>query len=211
MYKIMLVDDHPLFRMGLKRILQHEPGLKVVFEAENPNQGWIAFQREEVDLVVCDLSFQQESGLTLVKRIRSSGSLCPILILSMHDEHFWAERALQEGVNGYVMKDRDTSIVIAAINSVLNGQIYLANSVQQSIFRQISGLASEGKSLQSLSARENEIFQHMSHKMTTLDIAKTLFISVKTVQAHQANIKKKLGIDTLLELRELAQKYLGMS
>ena len=205
--RIMLVDDHPLFRMGLKLLLEKEDEFSVVAENETPHEAWKEFQSEDIDLVICDLSFQEDSGLSLVKRIRGSGSACPILILSMHDESFWAERVLQEGVNGYVMKDRHISTVIDATRSILEGNIFLAPSVQQKIFRQLAGTSSEDTSLRNLSEREYEIFQCMAQDMTTPDIAKSLYISVKTVQTHQANIKKKLKIKSLSDLRKLASKY----
>ncbi|MEC7984355.1 MAG: response regulator transcription factor [Myxococcota bacterium] len=205
--RIMLVDDHPLFRLGLRLLLQKEDDFSIVAEVDNPNTAWEDFQQINVDLVICDLSFQEGSGLSLVRRIRDSGSECPILILSMHDESFWAERVLQEGVNGYLMKDQNITTVIQAARSILTGNIYLSPSIQQKIFRQISGMSAGEISLRNLSGREDEVFQCMAQSMTTKEIAKTLYISVKTVQTHQANIKKKLKLDSLADLRMLAIKY----
>ena len=116
---IMLVDDHPLFRLGLRLFLEKEEEFLVVSDNETPQTAWDSFQQEEIDLIICDLSFQEGSGLSLVRRVRNSGSDCPILILSMHDENFWAERVLQEGVNGYLMKDQNISTVVHAARSIL--------------------------------------------------------------------------------------------
>jgi len=207
MFRIMLVDDHPLFRLGLRKFLEREADFSVVHENDNAMQSWSFFSNNPVDLIICDLSLQEGSGLSLVRRIRSSGSLCPILILSMHEEGFWAERVLQEGVNGYLMKDKHISTVIAAARTVLRGEIYLEKSIQQKIFRRLSGISKSDFSLDTLSGRENDIFQCMAQGMSTNDISTELFISVKTVQTHQSNIKKKLRLSTLNDLRNLASKY----
>ena len=204
---IMLVDDHPLFRLGLKLFLEKEEDFSVVAESDTPQKAWDSFQDSNINLIICDLSFQEGSGLSLVRRVRGSGSACPILILSMHDENFWAERVLQEGVNGYLMKDQNIATVVSAARSVLAGNIYLSPSIQQKIFRQISGMSTGDLSLQNLSEREDEIFQCMAQSMSTKEIAKALFISIKTVQTHQANIKKKLKLNSLSDLRMLALKY----
>ncbi len=208
-YKIMLVDDHPLFRMGLKLLLEKEEDLSIISENSNPKEAWQIFRKQEAepDLIICDLSFQEDSGLSLVKKVRDSGSPCPILILSMHDESFWAERVLQEGVNGYVMKDHHISTVIEATRAILNGEIFLTKSIQQKLLRQMASKSSEQSALQKLSVREDEIFQCMAQEMSTPEIAKYLYISIKTVQTHQANIKKKLKITSLSDLRNLASKY----
>ena len=208
---IMLVDDHPLFRLGLRLLLEKEADFSIVSESETPKTAWALFQKQEVDLVICDLSFQEGSGLSLVRRIRNSGSVCPILILSMHDENFWAERVLQEGVNGYLMKDQNILTVVSAARSVLAGNIYLSPIVQQKIFKQLSGMSAGDISLRNLSERENDVFQCMAQNMSTKEIAKSLFISIKTVQTHQANIKKKLKLKSLSELRMLAMKYSELS
>ena len=205
----MLVDDHPLFRMGLKTLLESEDGYSVVSESETPLQAWEAFQNTVIDLVICDLSFQESSGLGLVRDIRRSGSKCPILILSMHDEHFWAERVLKEGVNGYLMKDQSAGSVINATRSILSGGIFISETVQQKLLRQLTGLSSEETSLEDLSVREYEIFLCIAKGMSTPEIASSLFISVKTVQTHQGNIRRKLNLKSLSELRNLSSMYLN--
>lgn len=206
-YRIMLVDDHPLFRMGLKLLLEREDLFSVMVESDSPTKAWKEFQENQIDLVICDLSFPNESGLSLVKNIRTLPSSCPILILSMHNEGFWAERVLQEGVNGYLMKDENIGSVIEAAKTILKGEIYLSTTIQQKIFRQLAQNPNEHLSIRELSRREMEIFRCMTKDMSTTEIAKSLFISVKTVQTHQSNIKKKLKVESISELRLLASKY----
>ena len=125
----------------------------------------------------------------------------------MHDEHFWAERVLK-CVNGYLMKDQSAGSVINATRSILSGGIFISETVQQKLLRQLTGLSSEETSLEDLSVREYEIFLCIAKGMSTPEIASSLFISVKTVQTHQGNIRKKLNLKSLSELRNLSSMYL---
>ena len=134
----MLVDDHPLFRMGLRLLLEREETFSVVAECDNPDTAWAIFQKSDIHLIICDLSFPNSSGLNLVKNIRDKQLDCPILILSMHNEGFWAERVLQEGVNGYLMKDENIGQVIEATYSILKGNIYISPVIQQKILKKLS-------------------------------------------------------------------------
>ena len=205
--RILLVDDHPLFRLGLRNLLEREENLTVLHECNSPTEAWDFLQENQIDLIICDLSFQEGSGLSLVRKVREQGWTYPILILSMHEESFWAERVLHEGVNGYIMKDKDIKTVISAANTVLDGKIYLTPQLKENILRRLSIHAKNQTSIANLSNREKDIFQCMAQNMTTKDIAKELYISVKTVQTHQSNIKKKLHLSDLDELRMLASKY----
>ena len=202
-----MVDDHPLFRLGLENILQKIPNFEVIAHAESPKEGFQQYQQHRPDIIISDLSFSSASGLSLVKKIRAIPSSCPILILSMHEESFWAEQVLQHGASGYVQKDADTAVVIEAIQKIVSGEIYLSNAIQQKLLRQFSGLTQNNTSLQSLSRREMEVFQYMAQGFSSTDIAKNLYISLKTVQTHQSNIKTKLQQKTLKDLRKLAQGY----
>ena len=125
----------------------------------------------------------------------------------MHDELIWAERLVQEGANGYLMKDSDISLIQSAIDSVFAGNVFFSFDVQRQILQGLSSDMSNNISVSVLSNREREIFQCMGRQMSATDNAKRLFISVKTVQTHQANIKKKLHISSLEELRTLAIQY----
>ena len=205
----MLVDDHPLFRMGLKVLLEKEEGFVVSAECNDPQEAWKLFQVQDFNLVICDLSFPDDSGISLVKNIKKAVPHCPILILSMHNEGFWAERVLQEGVNGYLMKDENIGMVIKAAHTVLRGEIYLSMTIQQKILRKMTQRKLDIVSLQVLSAREKEVFRCMTKEMSTSEIASSLYISIKTVQTHQANIKKKLKIQSIEDLRLLAVNYLN--
>ena len=206
-HKVLLVDDHPLFRIGLRQILERNSEVKVVAEVDSPEKALQYFVDHDVDLIITDLSLQNDSGVSLISSVRGLESTCPILVISMHDELIWAERLIQEGANGYLMKDSDISVIQAAIESVLAGNVFLSFDVQQQILQSLSSHMNNNISVSVLSNREREIFQCMGRQMSTTDIAKRLFISVKTVQTHQANIKQKLQINSLEELRTLAIQY----
>ena len=207
LHKVLLVDDHPLFRVGLRQILENSSDVVVIAEVDTPEKAMQCFADNEIDLIITDLSLQNDSGVSLISKVRELDSNCPILVLSMHDELIWAERLIQEGANGYLMKDSDISVIQAAIDSVLAGNVFLSFDVQQQILQGLSGHMSNNISVSVLSNREREIFQCMGRHLSTTDIAKRLFISVKTVQTHQANIKQKLHISSLEELRTLAIQY----
>ncbi len=204
---VVLVDDHPLFRAGLEHVLAHDTRIEIVGVASTTASAYDLFLKVKPDLVVCDLSFEETSGLALIKRIREVPSKCPILVLSMHEEAFWAEQVLRHGANGYVQKDADVEQVIDAILQTASGEIYLSDNMKQKMLRKLSGLAGDNTPLQVLSRREMEIFQYLSQGFSSSEIASSLFISLKTVQTHQANIKKKLGQASVQDLRRLARKY----
>ena len=205
-YRIMLVDDHPIFRSGLESAINEVENLEVVEHAPTADQGFRKYQEALPDLIISDLSFGNSSGLSLIKQVRSLPSKCPILVLSMHEESFWAEQVLQHGANGYIQKNAAPDEVIDAIQKTAAGQIYLSPKMQQRFLRQLSGQATDSTPLQTLSRREMEVFQYLAQGFTSDEIADSLFISLKTVQTHQANIKQKLGQKTVKDLRKLAQR-----
>ena len=133
--KIILVDDHPLFRTGLENLINNTEGFQVIGQAKTPAEGLKLFNETSPDLVISDLSFGQYSGLSLIKKIREVPSDCPILILSMHEESFWAEQVLKHGANGYIQKDVEAKTVIAAIKATYSGEIYLSHKMQQKLPR----------------------------------------------------------------------------
>ena len=206
-YKVLLVDDHPLFRVGLKQILELDSSITVVSEVDSPETALQYFEHNEVDLIITDLTMHNDSGISLISNVRALGSVCPILVISMHDELIWAERLIQEGANGYIMKDSNITVIQSAIDSVLSGNVFLSFAVQQQILQSLSNNTNANISVSCLSNREREIFQCMGRHLSTNEIANRLFISVKTVQTHQANIKHKLQIHSLEGLRVLAVQY----
>ena len=205
--RVLLVDDHPIYRMGLALLLQKQKQFEVFIERSTPESAWQTFQCEPFDLVICDIWVHSKTSFELVKNIRHQPSACPILVLSIQEEEFWARRALKVGANGYLMKNDPIADVLRAVDTVMAGDIYLNQRVQQQILRDISGQTAEAIPLNLLTEREVEVFQHLIHGMDSDSIGKALFISLKTVQTHQANIRRKLDVASLTELRQLAYRY----
>ncbi|MEE2785795.1 MAG: response regulator transcription factor [Myxococcota bacterium] len=206
-YRILLVDDHPIYRIGLADLINREEDLQVVEQAPTTSEAMEKYRSAQPDLIISDLTFSESSGISLIKKIRALPSRCPILVLSMHEEKFWAEQVLQEGANGYIQKDAAIHDVLAAIKKTAAGEIYLSHDMQQRVLRQLTETRQEHSILNALSRREVEIFQYLAQGFSNADIAQALFISVKTVQAHQSNMKRKLRQDTLADLRDLAEKH----
>lgn len=193
---VYLVDDHALVREGLAKLIAQEPDLQVCAEASTAAQALEGVEHLRPDVVVVDLSLAGESGLDLIKQLQERPSPPPILVLSMHDEALYAERALRAGARGYVMKRESTSRTIAAIREVLSGRLYLSGSAASQLAERIVGLkAGQTTSpVDLLSDRELEIFRRIGEGQSNRQIADDLHLSLKTVQTHCAHMKDKFGL-----------------
>jgi DNA-binding NarL/FixJ family response regulator len=198
--RILLVDDHPITRQGLGALIQSESGLEVCGEAESVSDALTWLARDVPDLVVVDLSLPGRSGLEFIKDLAALHPGVPTLVLSMHDEAVYAERALRAGARGYLMKSAGGQAVIQAIHKVLNGQISVSAAVNARILESIGtqpiriANPDEDSRLSGLSDREFEVFQLIGQGLGTREIAGRLNLSIKTVEAHRAHLKEKLGI-----------------
>lgn len=205
--RLLLVDDHPIFRKGIAMLIEHEPDIIICAEAETAAQALGLVERLELDLVIADISLQDTNGIELVKSLRVLRPHLPVLVLSMHDESLYAERALRAGARGYLMKQAPPDQVVAAIRQVLRGELYLsaaANLLMLNTF--VAGRG--GKStVEKLSDRELEIFELLGRGRGTSMIAHDLCLSVKTIEAHRSHIKTKLGLSTAPELVRAAVEW----
>jgi DNA-binding NarL/FixJ family response regulator len=206
---VFLVDDHPLVREWLTNLVNQQPDLVVCGEAENRGEALRRIEDFKPDVAIIDIALKNSSGLELIKDI---AQICPdtaLLVLSMHDESHYAERSLRAGARGYIMKRETTRNVIVAIRKVLQGQIYLSDAIASEIAGRLVG-AQPGAAvspIEQLSDRELEVFQMLGHGTGTRQIAETLGISVKTVQAYCARIKEKLHLNTASELLREALRW----
>ncbi len=210
MQRILLVDDHPIVRHGLSQLIGREDDLEVCGEADHVTEALRAIQELKPDLVLVDISLRDSNGLELIKRVRSSGSDLPLLVLSMHDEALYAERALRAGANGYVMKEQADETVVEAIRKILGGELYLSKEVSGQMLRQFIGgrkTATQSSGVERLSDRELEIFQMIGQGLSTHEIADKLGLSSKTVEAHRAHIKKKLQLEKATQLVHQAIRW----
>lgn len=208
--KIIIVDDHPLVRQGMKKVIEKERDLTVIGEAGSTEEALRLIRQNEPDLAIVDITLEGEAnGLDLIKALRERHGNVRALVLSMHDENTYAERALRAGARGYVAKKEAPSVIIEAIHTVMKGELYLSSRISMRIIdRLFQGRETPSGSLaEILSDRELEIFHLIGGGMSTGDIAKKLNISVNTIESHRKKIKEKLGIQKGSELVKVAVQW----
>ncbi len=200
--RILIVDDHPIVREGLVQQINRELDLTVCAEASNATHALAAIEREAPDLVLVDINLPGRSGLELIRDIRAVKPNLSVLVLSMHDEAVFAERALRAGGRGYVSKQAGGDKLLEAIRRVLSGQIYVSETVSTRLLDSLSGQHSARtvSPVEQLTDRELDVFTHIGQAMETKEIAARLNMSGKTVEAHRAAIKRKLKLKTGPEL-----------
>jgi len=199
---VFVVDDHPLLRQGLALMIDREPDLMVCGEAEEAQAALKEIAARKPDILIVDISLKGPDGIDLLKNLRALYPDLPVLILSMHDESIYAERALRARANGYIMKQEATEKVLVAIRRILAGDIYLSEKMANKLLHQyVSGSArNEQSRLSALSDRELEVFRQIGEGRSTREIAENLHLSIKTVETYQAHIKEKLSLRTGREL-----------
>ncbi len=193
--KVIIVEDHPIFRMGMKELIDSEKDIDVVGEAENVRKALNLIGEKRPDLVIVDLSLKDSNGIELVKEIHNHYKSIYSLVLSMHDESLHAERCIMAGAKGYIMKQEASESVVTAIRHIMSGKIYVSPDIMNSIlnkFQKQPDLINESP-LKQLTDRELEIFQLIGLGMSSKDIAIQLMISIKTVGTYRERIKEKLG------------------
>ena len=207
--KVFVVDDHPIVRQGLAQMINREADLMVCGEAEDASTVLQAIVSVKPDVLIVDISLNGPDGLELLKNIRTRYPSLPVLILSMHDESIYAERALRAGANGYIMKHEAAEKVLGAVRQILNRETYVSDRVASKILqRYISGSDSPKSSpLSDLSDRELEVFRLIGMGHSTRMIAEELHLSVKTVESYQAHIKDKLSLKNGRELVQHAIQW----
>jgi len=198
---VLLVDDHPIVRQGLAQLINQEPDLAVCGHAEDADGALHAITVYRPDIVVLDISLNGPDGLAVLKDIRLSDPDLPVLVLSMHDELLYAERALRAGANGYIMKQEATERVLQAIRRVRGGEIYVSDRIAKRLLRQVvSSPAPRKPPIEALTDRELAVFRLIGNGLGTREIADELHVSIKTVESYQAHIKEKLSLRNAREL-----------
>jgi DNA-binding NarL/FixJ family response regulator len=199
---VFIVDDHPLVREWLSALIEQQPGLKVCGCAATGAEARAGIQTLKPDAAVVDISLPDESGIDLIRAIKTIHPKTAIVTLSMHHERLYAERALRAGARGYVMKSENARNIVSAIRHVLAGTPYLSTDMTENFANRFDGgkLPAGGSPVERLSDRELEVFQFIGQGRETREIAKTMNISIKTVQAFCARIKEKLQLANAHEL-----------
>jgi len=208
--RVLLIDDHPIVRQGLAQLINQESDLQICGEAGDPPEALQCIEMDQPDIALVDLSLGESSGLELIKDIRVQFPDLPVLVLSMHNELLYAERALRAGARGYIMKDEGTEKLVAAIRLVLGGDIYVSETMSARMLHKfVEGSPDEGSSpIDRLSDRELQVFELIGRGLGTREIAAKLHLSVKTIEAHRAHIKDKLDLKNSIELLQHAMRWI---
>jgi DNA-binding NarL/FixJ family response regulator len=206
---ILLVDDHPFMRAGLGQLIDRQPDLRVCGEAGNPTEAFQALGREKPDLVLTDLTMPGRSGLEFIKDLRAAYPEISILVISMHDEVVYAERAIRAGARGYIMKEAGGENLLAAIRQVLRGEVYVSPRMSARILEGLSAQRPRGSHspIEKLTDREFEVFQLIGQGKSTRDIAEQLHLSPKTVDVHRSNLREKLELKDVTALIRHAVRW----
>ena len=197
-FRVLLVDDHPITREGIATLINQEPNLTVCGEADSAPKALELISQLEPDLAVVDISLKTMSGIELMKNVKAVMPDLPVLIMSMHDEGLYAERALRAGARGYIMKNEASDKIRSAIHSVLKGELYLSDRMKEKMLhRMVSSKKTDEVVLpvELLSDREMEVFQLIGNGFSTKQIASKLNLSVKTIDSYREHLKMKLPLE----------------
>ena len=209
--RVLIVDDHPVVRDGIRRTIEREEHMVVCGEAASASEALAILENERCDLAIVDISMEGRSGLDLVKEITTRGLECPVLVFTVHDDASYAERALRAGARGYVLKQDGPKEVTAALRRILAGEVYVCDRMAG---RLISGLvgsrrdAIDGSPIARLSDRELEVLEAIGAGHGPRAIAQSLGISVSTIETYKANIKTKLELKDAAQLGSFAAQWL---
>lgn len=207
--RILIVDDHPIVRQGLRMTIEGESDLTVCGEAEGLAQAMKLFRETQPDVVIVDISLENGSGIELVKELTAQRKDLKILVCSMHEESLFAERALRAGAKGYINKEQATEKLLVAVRRVVSGRVYLSEQMtHRMLYRQVGASDEPPKSsIEALSDRELEVFEQIGHGITTRQIADKLHLSPKTIETYRENIKHKLNLENATELTQHAVRW----
>ncbi len=210
--KVLIVEDHPIMRSGLAQLIGQESDLMVCGDAEDAHEALEAIEKLEPDIAVVDISLKDSSGIDLIKDIKIRWPKLAVLVLSMHDESFYAERALRAGAMGYVAKAEVSAKVIAGIRQVLSGGVYVSEKISSRMLKKLVGGVKDSDAfpIDRLSDREFEVFELIGQGLQTRQIAEKLHLSVKTIDAHRDHIKRKLKLDTAIDLLKYAVQWVQL-
>ncbi len=207
--RVVIVDDHPMFRERLSELINHELDMEVCGEADDAQEAIRLIRETSPDLAIVDITLKGSSGLELVKSIKALSIVVPVLVLSMHDESLYAERALRAGATGYITKHQATEEVLLAIRRVLSGEIYLSEKMTTVFLKSLStvGAKSVARSLDRLTDRELQVLEFVGRGYTTRAIADALKLGVATVDTYRARIKEKMNFRNAVELQHFAIRW----
>ena len=209
-HRILIVDDHPITRYGMSQLFQLEPDLEVCGEAEDATQAISLLPVLRPDLVVCDLTLPGKHGLECLKDVQALFPDLAVLVVSMHDEEFYAERVLRAGGRGYLMKQAGGEELIRAVREVLGGRIYLSKRMSENALHVFSGRHSKSAlPTRNLTDREFQVFQCLGQGMTSREIGAALHMGRKTVETHRRHVREKLALKSSPDLIKYAVRWMA--
>ena len=205
-HKVFIVDDHPLLREGISRLITQQPTLSICGQAATAHQALKVIPVLKPDVVIVDITLAGSNGMDVIKNMKLRSVKSLVLVLSMHDEALYAERALRAGAKGYIMKQEASKEVLKAIHCILGGEIYLSEKMREKMLHKIADGRSNEKTLaeEMLSDRELQVFELIGQGRGTRQIAEELSISSKTVESYRAHIKIKMNLKNAHELTQHA-------
>ncbi len=209
--KVLIIDDHPIFCLGMSELINKEDDLVVCASIEAAKKACQAIKEHTPDLAIIDISLKDGNGIDLVQEIKKQFTGLPMLVLSMYDEALYAERALMAGASGYIMKQEAIASVVEAIRRVLAGDIYASSSVKEKVFKRLTTSPQTGDStspLDILTNRELEVLRLIGEGFSTKEIADRLHLSIKTIGTYRENIKEKLNLKHFTGLVKFAVHWL---
>ncbi|MCU0952475.1 MAG: response regulator transcription factor, partial [Burkholderiaceae bacterium] len=207
--QLLVVDDHPIVRHGIVQLLNRQPDMEVVAEADDAETALNHLRERSFNLIVTDISLPGLSGLDLIRRINATKDAPPMLVLSMHEESVYAERALTAGARGFVMKQEAPDKLVAAVRKLLAGGIYLSAQMEERMLMTLvrGKPATAEPSLSVLTEREFEVLQMIAQGLTSAQIAERINRSIKSVEAYRTSLRTKLGAKTTVDLARLALEH----
>jgi len=209
--RIVIIDDHPLFRKGLEQLIASNKGFAVCGEAANAAEGLSILRKLKPDLAIVDVSLPGANGIELIKNIRAEFPKLPVLVLSMHDESLYALRSIRAGAQGYVMKQEALENVVRALREIMDGRPYLSQAMSAKLITKFASGSDNGKANPTdiLSDRELEILELIGKGHEVRDIATELHLSPKTVETHRAHIKEKLNLANARQVARYAVQWVA--
>lgn len=207
--KVVLVEDHPMFRERLAHLINKDLLMSVVGEADNIRDAMAVIESTQPDIAIVDISLNGPGGLELIKNLKAQGIKVPVLVLSMHDEALYAERVLRAGASGYITKNEAASEVRAAVQKVLSGDIYLSPTTTSRLLQRLSGTQVQPRAsgIDSLTDRELEVFRLLGNGLNSREIADQLGLGETTVNSYRFRIRIKLNIKNAAELYRHAANW----
>jgi DNA-binding NarL/FixJ family response regulator len=205
--RVLVVDDHPIVRLGIRQMLAAESNLHMCGETDCPDTAIELAQSSRPDLAIVDLSLEQGTGLELIRKLHELLPNLPILVLTMHDEVLFAERALRAGARGYIMKQRAIDGLVGAIHQVVSGRIHVSERIAQGVLERVGQEEPHMAGIATLTDRELAVFDLVGRGLNTAEIADRLGVSIKTIETYRSNIKAKLHLKDAAELIRFAATW----